>query len=251
MYFRIITLFISTFCFVSCATYQENPNYSYSTSYLHSKNEIVSNSEFDKNLQHIAMDNKSANVLSSNEKIINTTCSNSAKPNKTIGASIGGLVGAVAAKSIVSGKAGAIVGAGLGGVAGYKVGELLSNCNNLTESVKLNELKKDDNSHLLVKTLYSSSDEALVNNNSSNLLEEQVLDEINYDYSANSSLALKKDHGLNITKTTIHKVVKGDTIYSLTKKLCQDIEEIDKLNNLNSNFNIQLGSLLILPPNAC
>ena len=112
MYFRIITLFISTFCFVSCATYQENPNYSYSTSYLHSKNEIVSNSEFDKNLQHIAMDDKSANVLSSNEKIINTTCSNSAKPNKTIGASIGGLVGAVAAKSIVSGKAGAIVGAG-------------------------------------------------------------------------------------------------------------------------------------------
>ena len=90
-----------------------------------------------------------------------------------------------------------------------------------------------------------------MNNNSSTLLEEQVLDEINYDYSANSSLPLKKDHGLNITKTKIHKVVKGDTIYSLTKKLCQDIEEIDKLNNLNSNFNIQLGSLLILPPNAC
>ena len=98
MYFRIITLFISTFCFVSCATYQENPNYSYSTSYLHSKNEIVSNSELDKNLQHIAMDNKSAEALLSNEKMNNTTCSNSAKPNKTIGASIGGLVGAVAAK---------------------------------------------------------------------------------------------------------------------------------------------------------
>ena len=251
MLFRIITLFISTFYFVSCATYQENPNYRYSTSYLHSKNEIVFNSESDMNLHHTALDNKSAKILSSNETINNTTCRNSAKSNKIIGASIGGLVGSVAAKNLVSGKAGAIVGAGLGGVTGYKVGELLSNCNDLTESVVLNEVKKDDNRHLLVKTLYSTSDSALVNNNSSTLSDKQVLGEINYDYSANSLLPLKKDYGPNITKATIHTVVKGDTIYSLTKKLCQDIEEIDKLNNLNSNFNIQLGRLLILPPDAC
>ena len=160
MLFRIFTLLLSTFCFVSCATYQENPNYSYSTSYLHSKNEIVFNSEF-------------------------------------------------------------------------------------------NEIKKDDNRQLLVKTLYSASDEVLLNNISSTLSDEQVLSVIDYDYSVNSLLAPKEDYEPNITKASIHKVVKGDTIYSLAKMLCQNIEEIDKLNNLNSSYNIQLGVLLILPPDAC
>ena len=251
MLFRIITLFISTFCFVSCATYQENPNYRYSTSYLHSKNEIVSNSEFNESLHQNSTDYKSAGISSSNETINNITCDNSAKSNKIIGASIGGLVGSVAAKSIVRGKAGTIIGAGFGGVTGYKVGELLSHCNDLEDSVYLYEIKKDDNRQLLVKTLYSASDEALLNNNSSTLSDEQVLSVIDYDYSVNSLLAPKEDYEPNITKASIHKVVKGDTIYSLAKMLCQNIEEIDKLNNLNSSYNIQLGVLLILPPDAC
>ena len=251
MLFRIFTLLLSTFCFVSCATYQENPNYSYSTSYFHSKKEIVSNSEFNENLHQNSIDNKSAGISSSNETINNITCSNSAKSNEIIGASIGGLVGSVAAKSIVRGKAGTIIGAGLGGVTGYKVGELLSHCNDLEDAVYLYETKKDDNRQLLVKTLYSASDEVLLNNNSSTLSDEQVLSVIDYDYSVNSLLAPKEDYEPNITKASIHKVVKGDTIYSLAKMLCQNIEEIDKLNNLNSSYNIQLGVLLILPPDAC
>ena len=86
------------------------------------------------------------------------------------------MVGSVAAKSIVRGKAGTIIGAGFGGVTGYKVGELLSHCNDLEDSVYLYEIKKDDNRQLLVKTLYSASDEALLNNNSSTLSDEQVLE---------------------------------------------------------------------------
>ena len=98
MLFRIFTLLLSTFFFVSCATYQENPNYSYSTSYLHSKNAIVSNSEFNESLHQNSIDNKSALISSSNETINNITCGNSAKSYKIIGGSIGGLVGSVAAK---------------------------------------------------------------------------------------------------------------------------------------------------------
>jgi LysM repeat protein len=43
-------------------------------------------------------------------------------------------------------------------------------------------------------------------------------------------------------------VIKGDTLYSLSKKYNTTVDELKRLNSLNSN-EISLGQFLIIKPN--
>jgi len=49
----------------------------------------------------------------------------------------------------------------------------------------------------------------------------------------------------------MHLVVEGDTVYSLSRKLCVGVEDIRQLNNLNGAFNIRLDEYIRLPNSRC
>lgn len=48
-----------------------------------------------------------------------------------------------------------------------------------------------------------------------------------------------------------HEVVEGDTVYSLSKRQCVAPQDVQRLNNLNANFNIRLGDFIQLPASRC
>lgn len=48
-----------------------------------------------------------------------------------------------------------------------------------------------------------------------------------------------------------HTVVQGDTVYSLSRKLCVSIEDIQRRNNLGADFGISIGQVLTLPSSQC
>lgn len=50
---------------------------------------------------------------------------------------------------------------------------------------------------------------------------------------------------------TTHQVVEGDTVYSLSRRLCVDVEDIRRLNNLNGAFYIRLDDYIKLPASRC
>ncbi len=50
---------------------------------------------------------------------------------------------------------------------------------------------------------------------------------------------------------TTHRVVEGDTVYSLSRRLCVDVEDIRRLNSLNSEFYIRLDDYIKLPTSRC
>ena len=50
---------------------------------------------------------------------------------------------------------------------------------------------------------------------------------------------------------TSHAIVQGDTVYSLSRKLCVGVSEIQNLNGLDHNYNIKIGDSLNLPASRC
>jgi flagellum-specific peptidoglycan hydrolase FlgJ len=72
------------------------------------------------------------------------------------------------------------------------------------------------------------------------LIERYNLDK--YDIIILSNKSVVKDMSFN------HIVIKGDTLYSLSKKYNTTVDELKRLNSLNSN-EISLGQFLIIKPN--
>lgn len=48
-----------------------------------------------------------------------------------------------------------------------------------------------------------------------------------------------------------HQITEGDTVYSMAKQLCLDVEDIRRVNNLDANFTIKLGQYIQLPAARC
>ena len=58
-------------------------------------------------------------------------------------------------------------------------------------------------------------------------------------------------HSFGSAHYTTHRVVEGDTVYSLSRRLCVDVEDIRRLNSLNSAFYIRLDDTIKLPASRC
>ncbi len=50
---------------------------------------------------------------------------------------------------------------------------------------------------------------------------------------------------------TLHEVVENDTVYSLSRRLCVGVEDIQTLNGLDAAFSIKLGDTIRLPESRC
>ena len=49
----------------------------------------------------------------------------------------------------------------------------------------------------------------------------------------------------------LHTVVQNDTVYSLSRKLCSSVDEIQTMNGIDSNYSIKIGQNLKLPASKC
>jgi len=83
---------------------------------------------------------------------------------------------------------------------------------------------------------------------------------VNYDYSDNIISANAEATPQYPTETRImsaspmsgaYQVRQGDTVYSLARRLCVGVSEIQSANGLNASYNIQIGQSLSLPASRC
>jgi len=81
---------------------------------------------------------------------------------------------------------------------------------------------------------------------------------VSYDYSANTVSAFaetprSQSETRLITRgyTNGHLVKEGDTVYSLSRRLCVGVNDIQSLNNLNAGYGIKIGDTLQLPTSRC
>ena len=82
--------------------------------------------------------------------------------------------------------------------------------------------------------------------------------EISYDYGANTVEASAATRAISSESRLFragshgaHLVKEGDTVYSLSRKLCVGVNDIQSLNNLDSNFGINIGDSLKVPASNC
>ena len=81
---------------------------------------------------------------------------------------------------------------------------------------------------------------------------------VSYDYTANT-ISASADTIAIPRQTRIlgggsygsHIVKQGDTVYSLSRKLCVDIADIQSLNGLDASYGINIGDTLNLPASNC
>ena len=82
--------------------------------------------------------------------------------------------------------------------------------------------------------------------------------EVSYDYGANTIEASAATIAMP-SETRVfaggsygsHLVKQGDTVYSLSRKLCVGIADIRSLNNLDASYGINIGDTLQLPSSNC
>ncbi|WP_034386994.1 LysM peptidoglycan-binding domain-containing protein [Hellea balneolensis] len=81
---------------------------------------------------------------------------------------------------------------------------------------------------------------------------------VSYDYS-NNTISAFTETTLGQTETRLlagatsgtHFVKQGDTVYSLSRRLCVGVDEIQSLNRLDTGYGIRIGETLQLPPSRC
>ena len=82
--------------------------------------------------------------------------------------------------------------------------------------------------------------------------------EVSYDYNANiieasaATIAFPTDtRAYGAVNYGSHLVKEGDTVYSLSRKLCVGVNDIQSLNNLDTSFAINIGDSIKLPASNC
>jgi len=81
---------------------------------------------------------------------------------------------------------------------------------------------------------------------------------VSYDYAPNTVSAVaetaptqSESRYLSSGAYGSHVVKQGDTVYSLSRKLCVGVDEVQSLNNLNDGYGIRIGDNLQLPTPRC
>lgn len=288
---------ISIIALTACATQQENPYYKYSSKY---KGNTTTVTQAGSVIQTAPVSYQASNYGTTQQASysrVTQDCLRKEKNRELLGAGIGGTVGAIAGKKLIGGTKGTVIGAGLGGAAGYGVGDISVNCN--PEPVPVQQFSTQSQqtyssaptySHqaytnaptvpasypapVVAESSVSPTDTEFKSISESGTPGYQVLQaqtaeasysqpsysaqEVSYDYRANTidaSVATvvipSETRLLQHGNHGAHIVQQGDTVYSLSRKLCVGITDIQSLNNLDANYGINIGDTLRLPASNC
>lgn len=305
---------ISIVALAACATPQENPYYKYSSKYKGGASTTVTQAGSVIQTAPVVYETASYSASQSpSYSQTNHDCLRKEKNHELLGAGIGGTIGALAGKELIGGTKGTVIGAGLGGAAGYGIGDKTVNCDPQPVAVQQTPTYSQQTyattpahsqqTYVAAPTYsqqtYSTTPEASAahaeavyaapaivepyvspTDTEFNSISEtgtpgyQVLQaqtatvsysqpthnahEVSYDYNANTIEASAATISIpDETKVFggggygSHLVKEGDTVYSLSRKLCVGINEIRSLNNLDASFGINIGDSIKLPASNC
>lgn len=273
----LFTILSSAALLTACATAQENPNYKYSTKYKAGvpTTMVASTGISTAPVGYQAVSNAPVAYESSQQASytrVNQACLKKEKNRELLGAGIGGTVGAIVGKKVIGGTEGTVIGAGLGGAAGYGIGDKTIDCDPVTVAMPLPQ------SAPVVSAAYVSPTDtqfATISDQGTpgyQVIQAQTVEmydtpasvsgaagqEVSYDYSENvisADAATMPEYSetrlMSGGAISGHTVKQGDTVYSLSRRLCVGIDEIQSLNGLDANFGINIGDRLSLPASRC
>ena len=273
---------VAAMVLTACATNQENPYYKYSSQYKNAPVTTVVQAPSVVHTAPVSYEAPSYETVSyegaqpATYTRVNHECLKSEKNHELLGAGLGGTIGAIAGKKLIGGTKGAIIGAGLGGTAGYGIGDKVVNCDpepvvtvqsapvvssayvspTDSEFATISETGTPGYQVLQAQTIEAEMPAAAMNSQQN--LHASAAQEVNYDYEANTIAASTAEIAaaseirvLGATGYSGHIVKDGDTVYSLSRKLCVGVSDIQTLNNLNANYGINIGDQLQLPASRC
>lgn len=126
---------ISVVALAACATNQESPYYKHSTKYQGAP--VTSVAQVPSTVQAAPVSYEAStydpavnyqNTQQASYTRVSHECLKKEKNHELLGAGIGGTIGAIAGKQLIGGTKGTVIGAGLGGAAGYGIGDKSVNC---------------------------------------------------------------------------------------------------------------------------
>lgn len=287
---------ISVVALAACATPQENPYYKYSSKYKGSSSTTVT--EAGSVIQTAPVSYETVSYEAAQQPSytrVNHECLTKEKNHELLGAGIGGTIGAIAGKELIGGTKGAAIGAGLGGAAGYGIGDKTVNCDpqplpvqQVTTHTQLQSYSPAPTvtasyaAPVIAEPYVSPTDAQFDTISETGTPGYQVLQaqtagdyeapaatmsapyssngaqEVSYNYADNTISASADTIAIPSTSRVLsagnyaqHIVQEGDTVYSLSRKLCVGISEIQSINGLDASYGINIGDALRLPNANC
>ena len=197
-----------------------------------------------------------------------------------IGGAVGGTVGAVVGKKVIGGTKGTVAGAVLGGAAGYGIGDKSINCDPIQVVIPQQSatvspayyptqtIQQPQVVHTASNVVSAPTDAAMpasISNGYGTPGYQAMLNAQANDINAlapspvatPSVIDARSDtthygsYNGNTMSSSQHQIVQGDTVYSLSRRLCTSIDEIKQMNSLSADFKIKLGDTINLPASQC
>ena len=273
-----LTFGLSAAVLTACATPQENPYYEYSSQYKGAPTTMVAQvpAVLETALvSYEAISSESASyqsVATGTYTRVNHECLKKEKNHELLGSAIGGTIGAIAGEKLIGGTEGVVIGAGLGGAAGYGIGDKAVNCDpqpiSTVQSAPVVSAAyvspTDEEFRVISDTgtpgyqVMSSQTVEAYNTPATTSTHFTAPQEVTYDYSANTITASAATQSLTSENRILsaqsyqsHVVGEGDTVYSLSRGLCVGVVDIQSLNGLDANYGIRIGESIKLPSSNC
>ena len=218
-------------------------------------------------------------------------CRRTETNRELIGGAVGGAAGAYAGKKLIGGTKGVVAGAALGGIAGYGIGDISTNCapaTTTTSNARYQSapaysatpanyapiscpigtkphassgtcLLDDANASLQSATFTGVQTRTIqrvdVPTRSENVISSSTQSTAAPIYAPTYTPTTPSAYsGTGVTRTYgggNYRVVSGDTVYSLARKLCVPVTAIQTSNGLDANYGIKIGQNLNLPNSQC
>jgi LysM repeat protein/outer membrane lipoprotein SlyB len=206
---------------------------------------------------------------------IDQECLSKETNRKIIGAVAGGAVGAIAGRKIGGKKKtlGTLAGAAIGGAAGYGIADKAINCDPVYVPVAqqapiitpayqpqpTRQAQQNINTASYSATPeYQSSTQSISETTQAPgnagtpgyYAVQAELPQTNiqsYVPQATQSNSIAANH----ISTIRHRVITGDTVYSLARTSCTSVSELKELNGINDEFYIRVGEEITIPATRC
>lgn len=212
-------------------------------------------------------------------RMVDQECLRRETNRELIGGAIGGTAGAIAGKKLLGGTKGLVAGAALGGAAGFGIGDKTINCdpipattsNAAYQSVPTtyqNDPTYDatptscpsgtisqPNGTCLIRESSASYQTSSLNTVQTSAYQQRgTLPRASNVVKAYAMTTSSPQTMPQITRNygaSTYQVESGDTVYSLARRRCVSVEDIQGSNGLDRNYGIQIGQTLQLPANQC
>ena len=286
MFARLIAPISIAVLLSACATSHENPNYEYSTRYEEAKPVQYAAAPAQTQTAAPITHQASYQAQPATYTRVNHECLNKETNRELLGAGIGAVAGGVIGHETVGGTKGTVIGAAIGGAAGYGIADKSINCDPVAVPITQPQavispaynpaaetptyryasvagteqsLGLDTAGRIEAPTDAASDDtfgtpgyHAVQSaENGIATTDEAIIPVRPKIYVSNAQANQTSANEAYSVGAYRHEIIEGDTVYSLSKQRCVEMDAIRQLNNLNAEYSIRLGDYLNLPASQC